>query len=193
MKLDGYLNRLTKYDRYTGTIKVNTSKATASGKKLRVIVNGKNHDFSLSAGANTLTIPQFKYDETGKDVLFELDELTADTEFKVTSINFTKQNTETQVPANQATTVSPWVLTVGDWAFNGLAYKNTGSGIGDTTFYVSNSRDKDWADCEYSITQQIPNKLKDLKEQGNYKMSLNITSNTGLECKLAKRKDKKHE
>ena len=177
MKLDGYLNRLNKYDSYKGTIKVNSSKATASGKKLRVIVNGKNYDFALTAGANTLTIPTFKYDETGLDVLFELDELTADTEFKVTSISFAKQNTETQVPANKETTVSPWHLKVGDWAYNGLAYTNSGSGIGDTTFYVSNSRDKDWEDCEYSIEQTIPNKLGSLNAQGNYKMSINITSN----------------
>ncbi len=189
MKAVAFNKKLTKYDTYKGTIVVNSSKATGkdkdgNAKKLRIIVDGKKYDFTLTAGDNTITIPNFKYQAQDSGVLFELDQLEANTEFKVKSMSFAKQNTETQVKPDVETTVTPWVLSAGDWAFDGLAYTNSGTGIGDTTFYISNQRDEDWEDVEYSLRATIPNKYKSLNAQGNYKMDLNITSNKAGTLKL---------
>ena len=77
--LEGYA-QLAKYSEYTGTIKINSSKATKSGKKLRVLVDEKAYEFSLSAGDNTLNISKFTFAGQSTDVVFEFDQLEVGTE-----------------------------------------------------------------------------------------------------------------
>ncbi|MBR2190572.1 MAG: hypothetical protein IJ883_02935, partial [Eubacterium sp.] len=116
MKLQDYLkNKLTKCDTYTFTIKVNSSKATASGKKLRIALGGVEKDFSLAAGDNTLTITGFKY-YSGKndDIVFALDQLPEQTQFKVTDIAYTKTNSETQITTqDEDVYLNPWYVMEG--------------------------------------------------------------------------------
>ena len=185
-ELPDYNKNLVENDKYKGTISVYSSKATTknstTGKDnmLRIIVDGKFYTYKLSAGTNTLTIPTFKFTGESTNILFELDELEAGTEFKVNSISFAKQNVDTQLPSGVETQVGPWGLYSGpkEWAWDYLSYVKNDNTLGGTTMYIANARTEEYSDdLVYSLYARLPNYLADLEDSYRYKVNIKITSN----------------
>ena len=103
---------LVPFTYYTGSITFNTDKATAEDCHLFVYVDGKEYPFTLQAGANTLTIPEFMYsgsEEGASSIKFLFDELTAGSIVSVSNVTFTPTGDWNLVPnANPDFTVGPW-------------------------------------------------------------------------------------
>lgn len=105
---------LIPFTSYTGTIVLNTDKATDTNCKLFVYVDGKEFPFSLTAGTNTLEIPEFMFmgSEAGAyDVKFLFDELPKDSIISVSSVDFeaTSSGGWTTVPnADDEFMEGPW-------------------------------------------------------------------------------------
>lgn len=103
---------LVPFTYYTGSITFNTDKPTAQDCHLFVYVDGKEYPFTLQAGANTLTIPEFMYsgsEEGASSIKFLFDELTAGSIVSVSDVTFTPTGDWTTVPNGDASfTVGPW-------------------------------------------------------------------------------------
>ena len=107
---------LLPYLKYTGTIKINSTKATDENCHLFVYVDGTEYAMPLSVGENTLNIPQFEFNgntATGgsQDIKFLFDELPANTVVSISSVEFTEvqEGGWITVPnADSDFTVGPW-------------------------------------------------------------------------------------
>ncbi|MBP5773413.1 MAG: hypothetical protein J6W35_05025 [Eubacterium sp.] len=103
---------LVPFTYYTGSITFNTDKATAQDCHLFVYVDGKEYPFTLQAGANTLTIPEFMYsgsEEGASSIKFLFDELPTGAIVSVSDITFTPSGDWNLVPnADDSFTVGPW-------------------------------------------------------------------------------------
>ena len=103
---------LVPFTYYTGSITFNTDKATAQDCHLFVYVDGKEYPFTLQAGANTLTIPEFMYsgsEEGASSIKFLFDELTAGSIVSVSDVTFTPTGDWNLVPnADPNFNVGPW-------------------------------------------------------------------------------------
>ncbi len=146
IRIENYLDNLAIKDKYTGVIKVYSSKSTSSGKKLRVIINGNIIEKSLAVGETTINIPEFTYTGSNSNIDFDLDDLKDDTEIKIKSAVFTPvESGWTTVPNDQSTTVEPWTLKAiydsekeqwGALSYKDISDSNDGDEIGNTLIRV---------------------------------------------------------
>lgn len=98
-----------KYDVSSGTITVNTSKATGEDCYLYVYVDGTEYQFALDEGLNELEIPEFIY-AGGQDIKFLFDEMPKGAVVNIEDIQFTQEpdDWETVPNAEPTFTEGPW-------------------------------------------------------------------------------------
>ena len=122
-----------KYDVSSGTITVNTSKATGEDCYLYVYVDGTEYQFALDEGLNELEIPEFIY-AGGQDIKFLFDEMPKGAVVNIEDIQFTQEPDDWETVPNAEPT-----FTEGPWNMFGNFVDEPGSGIYGVLQYKANT------------------------------------------------------
>lgn len=115
--MTNYSTPLVEGNTYTGTLKVDVSKATDEDNKgrkktLMYVIDGKIQESRLTAGVNEIEIPEFEYSGEKPDIDIDLDGLEAGTDFTIVGIDFTKSSSTDWIPLpnNDSQNVGRWEL-----------------------------------------------------------------------------------
>ena len=186
-------------NKYTGTIVLNSTKATEGDCKLFVYVDGKEYPFSITEGRNTLSIPEFTYkedDQTTDDIKFLFDEMPKNTDVNIESVEFTRVDDGwTNVPnMDPDFTVGPWNMVATydvkglneqtqevEGIFGALQYKANKANPSEYSDYtvkvLSNSNWIEEGVLKYSAFTRLENYCADYLDEGDeYDITIKLNS-----------------
>ena len=198
IRLENYNAGLAIKDKYTGVIRVNSSKATGLGNKnkLHITVNGSIVlEEPLNVGDNTILVPEFTYTGDNSNIDFDLDGLEVDTEIKILSAEFTPTDPGwTPVENNIDTSVGPWTLKAmydkesehwGALSYKDISDLSDGDETGDTLIKVRSASGWNTWDTVATLDDYLLD--RELTNEKQYRVAITYYSsmaNTGTNYSL---------
>ena len=169
IRLTNYMENLISKEDYTGTIVVNSTRASTG--LFRILINGDNIDVPLEEGDNTIDIAEFSFNDSSKDICFELDGLEIGTEITIKDVQFNATNPDwIEVPNDKETNVGQWQLYAktsedsDSYQYGALSYKmiNDGTALSDVLVKVrSSSGQHDSKAALMTLSDYCKEKLED--------------------------------